>query len=133
MTRDEMVATLSRYWRPSLQRSKGLASDDSVQIEAFFGCTLPPAFRMFRAFLPRYDFEGDHLALEEMQAVYEDEPVLHTHDFLPFYSVGNGDYLCLSLSACPESPVLYVAHDEESVTVVASSFEALLNDPEWWS
>lgn len=135
MTQEEVQSLLAHYWRPSSPVGENLWENDGLQIEAFFGCVLPPAFRLFRALLPHYQVEGGHLPLAEMRAVYESEGSDNpnfSRDHLPFYAVGNGDYVCLSLSACPESPVLYVAHDDFSVPVLNSSFEAFLMDPEWW-
>lgn len=134
MTKDEIHAILSRYWRPDASANAKASLADYSQIEAFFGCELPPAFQIFRTLLPSYEFSGDHLAFEEMQAVYESEVNLggsFSSDHLPFYEVVNGDYICFSISACPESQVFYVAHDEPKPFVIAPSFEALLSDTEW--
>ncbi len=135
MTKDEINAILSRYWRPAASENAKASLADYSQIDAFFGCELPPAFQMFRTLLPSYEFSGDHLAFEEMRAVYESEVNLSeafSPDHLPFYAVGNGDYICFSISAYPESEVFYVAHDEPKPFVIAPSFEALLDDSEWW-
>ncbi len=56
-----------------------------------------------------------------------------TADFIPFYTVGNGDFLCLSRAAGSFSPVFYVAHDDPNVGKLHQSFSDYLEDPEWFS
>lgn len=56
-----------------------------------------------------------------------------TKDHLPYYDVGNGDLICLSISECPKSRVLYVAHDDSEISVLAPSFEDYLRHKDWFS
>lgn len=70
-----------------------------------------------------------------MEAVYRDECAVNpffTSDYLPFYAIGNGDFICLSISACPNSPVLYVAHDDPEVDILSASFAECLRDTDWF-
>jgi len=128
-------ALISGYYKPSSPRDLRFPTDDVDRIERYFGCVVPTDFRVFRELLPGYGVEGDHLPPDEIEAVYESE-IAHNPNFakshLPFYSVGNGDHICLSISACPNSPVLYVAHDDPTVSVLAPSFDAFLQDPDWF-
>lgn len=72
---------------------------------------------------------------DEMAITYEfecKENPNFTTDHLPFFNIGNGDHVCLSISACPNSPVLYVAHDDPDITVIAPDFESFLLDEDWF-
>lgn len=88
-----------------------------------------------RELLRTYAISGDHLPAEEMIHDYrweiENNPNF-TSDHIPFYAIGNGDYLCLSRSAGVDSPVLYVAHDDPSVDTLHATFEEYLTDTDWF-
>ena len=110
--------------------------DDSNRLMAFFGNQLPREFIAMRSLLPRYNITGDHLPVDEMIRDYhwecENNPNF-TPDHVPFYAIGNGDYLCLSRAAGPSSPVLYVAHDDPEVMILHPTFIDYLKDADWFS
>lgn len=135
MTRTEVETLIKGYYRPCVPPDDRYPSDDCERIERYFGCSLPAEFRALRSLLPRYTVEGDHMPPDEIEITYESECEHNpnfTRDHLPFYCVGNGDHICLSISACPDSPVLYVAHDDPEVSVLAPNFEAYLLDEDWF-
>jgi hypothetical protein len=68
---------------------------------------------------------GEELELDPVYGTFES-------DFLPFYSVGNGDHLCLRRSECPNSAVYFVPHDEPRVTKLHDSFDDYLRDADWF-
>ncbi|MBK1884908.1 SMI1/KNR4 family protein, partial [Luteolibacter pohnpeiensis] len=112
------------------------SADDTAKVLEAFGAELPPEFIAFRKLLPFYNVTGDHLPADEMTATYDWEAANNpnfTEDFIPFYAVGNGDFLCLSKPAGRTSPVLYVAHDDPEVAVLHPSFSDYLRDAEWYS
>lgn len=47
-------------------------------------------------------------------------------DLIPFFSIGNGDYFCLSARAGRASPVFYVYHEDGRVEEYSQSFEEWL-------
>ncbi len=105
-------------------------------IEARFGCRLPEGFAAMRELIGVYRISGDHLPQDEVLHDYEWE-LKHnpnwTADFIPFYAIGNGDYLCFRRSECPQSAVYYVAHDDPEVQKLHRSFDDYLRDPDWFN
>lgn len=109
--------------------------DDLQRLKSYFGNQLPQSFLAMRALLPQYVIPGDHLPAAEMILSHEWETENNpnfTGDFVPFYAIGNGDYLCISRKAGQCSPVLYVAHDDPKIITIHDSFSAYLSDPEWF-
>ena len=135
MTSEEIESLLKSYYRRCIPPDHRYPVDDCERIEHFFHCILPAEFRSFRALLPHYCVEGDHMPPDEIEVTYqlecEDNPNF-TKDHLPFYCVGNGDHICLSISSCPNSPVLYVAHDDPQIHILAPSFERFLLNKDWF-
>jgi len=135
MTQEEVETLIKTCFHRSDPIDSRYPGDDCERIERFFGCSLPDEFRYLRSLLPHYCVEGDHMPPDEMELTYKSECIHNpnfTEDHLPFYCVGNGDHICLSISACPESPVLYVAHDDPDVSTLAPTFEAFLRDKDWF-
>jgi hypothetical protein len=72
---------------------------------------------------------------DEMIATYEAEREINPQwedDLIPFYGIGNGDYLCLRRSQCPNSGVYFIPHDEPRITLTHASFSEYLLDSEWF-
>jgi hypothetical protein len=136
MTPEEVQTLIHSYYRPCTAPDARFTSNDVEQIERHFQCSLPPEFQAFRKLLPHYSVEGDHLPFAEIELVYRDECDINpnfTTDYLPFYAVGTGDFICLRISACPDSPVLYIAHDDPEIDTLALSFADYLRDPDWFT
>jgi hypothetical protein len=109
--------------------------DDGVRIEDYFGCSMPEGFTAMRALIGIYRIEGDHMPAEEMIAAFEAEKEINPtweDDLIPFYAIGNGDYLCFRKSECPNSGVYFIPHDEARITKTHSTFSHYLNDPKWF-
>lgn len=112
-------------------RSPGMGVE---MIEARFGCRLPEGFAAMRELIGEYCISGDHLPQAEVLGVYESELTHNpnwTEDFIPFYAVGNGDFLCFRRSECPRSGIYYVAHDDPQVQKLHDSFDNYVRDPDW--
>jgi hypothetical protein len=135
MTHAEIETLIKGCCRPCVPPDDRYPADDFERIERYFRCQLPAEFRAFRTLLPHYCIEGDYMPPNEMEITYEGECEHNpnfTTDHLPFYCVGNGDHICLLISACPNSPVLYVAHDDADVHILAPSFGSFLQNKEWF-
>ena len=105
-------------------------------IEERFKCRLPEGFAEMRELIGVYCISGDHLPVREVLHDYEWELTHNpnwTEDFIPFYAVGNGDYLCFRRSECPASGVYYVAHDDPEVQKLHRSFDDYLRDSDWFN
>lgn len=135
MTDDEVASLITGAFESASEPDPRFAPDDAVRLIKHFGDVFPSEFRKMRAMLPNYHIPGDHLPADEIIHDYEWETENNpnfTTDFIPFYAVGNGDYLCLSRDAAPSSPVLYVAHDDPRVERLHDSFAGYLNDTDWF-
>jgi len=136
MTDAEVEALTAERHRRSTFPDPRFTDDDITNILDRFGTELPSEFIALRKLLPIYNITGDHLPAEEIFATYDWETANNpnfTKDFIPFYAIGNGDFLCISRSAGQSSPVLYVAHDDPEVAVLHPSFSGYLRDTEWFS
>jgi hypothetical protein len=135
MTEDDLTAFVASSFPLSDYAAERYPVDDVDRIIKFFGNTLPPLFLSMRRLLRNYAIPGDHLPANEMIHDYgwevENNPNF-TKDHVPFYAIGNGDYLCLSRSAGPNSPVLYVAHDDPNIDSIHRSFDDYLKDTDWF-
>ncbi|MEI8021188.1 MAG: SMI1/KNR4 family protein [Schlesneria sp.] len=135
MSEEDVESLLSSHFTRSTDTDPRCAADDAATVVDFFGPELPDEFRSFRRLLPKYDIPGDHLPAQEMILDFEWESANNpnfTTDFVPFYAIGNGDYLCLSRKAGKASPVLYVVHDDPQIATIHLSFAEYLRDPEWF-
>ena len=135
MTNDEVTAIIARAFESASEPDPRFAADDEMQLINYFGDIFPTEFNIMRALLPKYYIPGDHLPADEIIHDYEWETKNNPNfatDFIPFYAVGNGDYLCLSRSVGKTSPVLYVAHDDPRVEILHDTFADYLNDPDWF-
>lgn len=135
MTADELADLVASTFDSSECAAERYPDDDLDRITEFFGNALPPLFLAMRRLLRVYAIPGDHLPAEEMIRNYgwevENNPNFTT-DHIPFYAIGNGDYLCLSRSAATQSPVLYVAHDDPNVDTLHVKFDDYLVNTDWF-
>ncbi|QDT92833.1 SMI1/KNR4 family protein [Gimesia algae] len=118
MTKDEIRLVLDAC----LQReSPGLESPSSEEwqsLEGRYACRIPAEVRDFIDLMAEYEFPGDILNVggrsnngnDTIELTYEFESKENptwSAEMIPFYSIGNGDYFCVSSLQCPESPVYY--------------------------
>ena len=111
-----------------------LTSEDRETIERYFTCSFPEDFWVLRSLIGKYHISGEHLPAEELIATYEFETQENpnfTKDHIPFYAVGNGDYICFRKSRLPDSPIYYVAHDDPTESILHQTFEDYIKDPDW--
>lgn len=135
MTADELTTLVASTFDSSEHAAGRYPDNDINRILEFFGNALPPLFLAMRRLLRGYAIPGDHLPADEMIHDYEWEVENNpnfTTDHIPFYAIGNGDYLCLSRSAATQSPVLYVAHDDPNIDTLRVKFDDYLTDTDWF-
>ncbi len=136
MTESEVEHLTAARHRRSTVPDPRFSDQDTAHILEYFGSDLPSEFIALRGLLPLYNITGDHLPADEMIAAYEWEIANNpnfTADFIPFYAIGNGDFLCLSKAAGSASPVFYVAHDDPEVDILHQTFSDYLHDTEWFT
>jgi len=135
MNAEELANLVESKFALSEYAAERYPADDLERVIEFFGDSLPPLFLSMRGLLGKYAIAGDHLPANEMIHDYqwevENNPNFAT-DHIPFYAIGNGDYLCLSRFGGTQSPVLYVAHDDPNVVTLHIKFEDYLTDTDWF-
>ena len=106
-----------------------------------FQCELPSEFHDLQGLMCEYSFHGGFLRIAPRRneddilticRVEEETGRPWPKDLIPFYDVGNGDYVCFMASECPSSRVYYLCHENGSLEKVHDSLEAWLKDPEWF-
>ena len=104
-------------------------------LERHFGCELPHELFHLRVIGSRYWLGGDHLPISEIPIVHKRESDGGRHwdaDLVPFFSVGNGDNLCVRRSEGGQSGVYYWAHDDTVVRRLHQSVAAYIQDRKWF-
>ena len=135
MTEQEFVLLVNNTFERSEYATTRYPETDLDRLVEFFGETLPPLFVVMRQLLRTHAILGDHLPADEMIHDYKFELENNPNfaaDHIPFYAIGNGDYLCLSRSAGIASPVIYVAHDNPNSDILHTSFSDYLSDNSWF-
>jgi hypothetical protein len=106
-----------------------------------FQCQLPPEFHDLQSLMCEYSFQGGFLRIaprpnkDDILTVCQVEPETGrswSGDLIPFYDVGNGDYVCLKASECPASGAYYLNHEDDGLEKIHDSLEAWLKDPDWF-
>jgi hypothetical protein len=131
----DLTTLVESKFQRSAYSAERYAANDTERILEFFGTSLPTLFLAMRGLLRTHAIPGDHLPANEMIHDYgfelEHNPNFKP-DYIPFYAIGNGDYLCLSRDAGAASPVLYVAHDDPNTVTLHSTFADYLTDTDWF-
>ena len=136
MKREEIEFIIQERFKPCTWPSEPLSPTCWQALEAHFGCALPTELYDIRVLSAHYHLQGDHLPVEEIRLTYDGELSGNPHwtdDFVPFYAVGNGDYLCIRRSEAAQSAVYYVAHDNLNARRIHASVADYIRDPEWFS
>jgi len=111
-------------------------------LERKFNCSFSPEFVAFIELITDYNCPGTVNVTREgrtngdptMDWWYDREMGLGgwNPDMLPFISVGNGDYFCLSAGKGPQSGVYYVYHEDGSEEELTASFQEWLERMEFF-
>ena len=107
--------------------------EDWGRLERKFATQFPDAFRSFIELMSIFHFPGDILNVRESGKTNGNDTIALTYDLemkdqwnadlIPFYSIGNGDYFCLSAKEGRASAVYYWSHENHSVSKENESFE----------
>jgi len=118
MTKDEIRQVLEACLK---RKSPGLQSpspEEWQSLESRFACRFPAEMRDFIDLMAEYEFPGDILNVgcrsnngnDTVDLTYEfelKENPTWSAEMIPFYSIGNGDYFCISSQQCPETAIFY--------------------------
>jgi SMI1-KNR4 cell-wall len=111
-------------------------------LEAKFNTSFGPEFIAFVELITDYNLPGMLNVTREGKTNGDPTPDwwydremsagMWNPDLIPFISVGNGDFFCLSASKGPESGVYYVDHEDGSEEPLTPSFREWLERLEYF-
>lgn len=113
-----------QYDPPSLEDWKMLTNK--------FNCKFNQQFKIFIELISEFSFPGDILNVSRGNTNGNDS-IVYTYDYevnegnwdvdyIPYYSIGNGDYFCLNSKECPDSAVYYFSHEDCRMGKYSDSF-----------
>lgn len=135
MTREEIESILKSTLDEEVITYDPPTSGDWSELETKFSCVFGKEFKLFIDLMSKYAFPGDILNVST-GSTNGNDTISFIYDFemkqgnwipemIPFYSIGNGDYFCLSSIESPSSSVYYYYHEN-------SLFEKYTDDFESW-
>lgn len=136
MTRDELANVLDGILDKELGNLDIPSASDWENIEKKFECQFPAEFKFLIELMSEYSFPGDILNVsngktngnDTIEFIYDYEMKQGNwkEEFIPFYSIGNGDYFCLLSNECPKTGVYYYSHEKTNIDKEANNFEEWL-------
>lgn len=104
-------------------------------LEKRFSCRFPPEMYKFIELMAQYAFPGEilnvgtgpHNGNDTIELSYEfetNENPAWDQDMIPFYSIGNGDYFCVSAREDKDSKIYYFYADRNVFEEYCDSFES---------
>lgn len=138
MKDDVVLSIIEKHLRLSMEPSERPSGRDWINLERYFDISFPVNFKRFIDCMSFFVFPGEVFNVvsnsvnrnDSIKDVYIFEIKLGTwpKDLVPFYGVGNGDYLCLSRLESEFSKVYYYNHEDQSYTAEYDSFDDWLLD-----
>ena len=143
--RDVIEALVTKYeadFNPPIERlpqdeqGDPPTSEDWAFLERKFHCSFSPEFVAFAELIVDYNLPGMMRVRREGNSASDDPTIDWWYDremssggwnadMMPFISVGNGDFFCLSVADGPRSGVYYADHEAGEEQRLTASF------PEW--
>ncbi len=117
------------------------SEEDWASLEKLLRCEFSNDYRSMVHLIGQYWFEGDFLIprrrldIDGIFETYEAEIETGRNwdlDLIPIMGIGNGDYVCFRASECPESPIYYVYHEDDSIERLHSNIVDFISDPDWF-
>ncbi len=137
MTIEEIDSILSAVLSPRSIPLAPPSPGDWGYLEEKMTCRFSDDFKTFYEALSRYRFPGDILAVsaidrgdvDTIDFVHSMEMDLGNWDvdMVPFYSIGNGDYFCISRKTSPDSAVYYRYHDKNTFELASPNIESWIS------
>ncbi len=136
MTESEIEQIVRAHCHPKTEPVVPPSLEAWQALEREFGCELPSELFYIRVLGARYWIQGDHLPIEEIRITHAQEQSISGErwdtDLLPFYSVGNGDCVCVRRSEGRVSGVYYWAHDDPEIRKLHESVSDYIQDGDWF-
>lgn len=144
MTKEDIEAILKTVIEQEVTKLEPPSQKDWFILEDKFSCSFSYEFKVFIELMSQYSFPGDILNVStcltngndtiEFTYDYELSRSNWSPDMIPFYSVGNGDYFCLSKKESPSSRVYYYYHEDNRTEHYSDSFENWIEElPKFFS
>ena len=149
--RDVIEALVGKYEGDFIRRSNVWTTTNGMIrqpgrigsfLEAKFNTSFGPEFIAFVELITDYNLPGMLNVTREGKTNGDPTPDwwydremsagMWNPDLIPFISVGNGDFFCLSASKGPESGVYYVDHEDGSEEPLTPSFREWLERVEYF-
>jgi hypothetical protein len=132
LTRDELSSRLASLCQPRLPALPGPTSAEWRAIEGYFRCIFPAGLVLLYDVVGAVWFPGELLWVSVAGDLRGDDCIITVYEaeqkigewperMIPFYSIGNGDYLCIARDEGAASRVFCVAHQDRSQEVVHPS------------
>ena len=113
--------------------------NDWMAIEQKFKINFCKEFMWFMEIINEFLFPGDILNVKEDGNTNGNDTIVFTYDheikhgswpaqYIPFYSIGNGDYFCLSSKDDVACKVYYYYHETSLVKKYAENFSEWISD-----
>ena len=137
MTRNKIDALLRSLFTLKSDTNTPPTQSNWNELVSFFGASFPDEFISFMELAGNHYIEGGLLRIADDGNIRGKDTIISSveaekslgswpDDLIPFYSVGNGDYYCISKER--DTPVLYLYHEDHSVEVLHDSFELFLEN-----
>ncbi len=134
MTSQEIEKILELLFRKRPGPYDPPTQEDWKHLAQKFGTEFNDDFLRFMELIGRFRFRGEILNVARHGNVGRNDSIETSYDFemehgrwnedmIPFYSIGNGDYFCLSASGAKTSPVFYAYHEDGRVERYSDTFE----------
>lgn len=139
MTKNEMRTVLDACLSPETPGFQPPTDREWRALETRLSCQFPMEMRDFIDLMAEYAFPGDILNVgagpnngnDTIELTYDcelGENPYWSSEMVPFYSIGNGDYFCVSSLQCPNSPVFYYYAERGKFQEYSPSFERWVFD-----
>jgi len=133
MNYDEMRKILSSVLEKEDDKLDIPTEEDWKKLYKKFNCCFNKDFMNFINLMAEYSFPGDIYNVSSGKTNdndlidfvydYEVKSGKWNKKMIPFYGIGNGDYLCISKEKSPNTPVYYFYAERQLSEEYCSSFE----------
>lgn len=135
MTKDQVSEVLATCLSSTTAEYRPPTSEEWDALETKHACTFPVELRYFIELMAKYDFPGDILNVgnganngnDSIDTCYDYESKSNHRwlpEMIPFYSIGNGDYFCVSAERGLQSQVFYFYAERGEFAEYSESFES---------
>lgn len=139
MTRADMRDRIARVFQSRDLPEEPPSTEEWNTVSASLGGRVPQALESFYEVAAEFRFEGDLLPIAVGGDLEAPDTLLTVRAaeegiggwperMIPFFAMGNGDYLCVALNDDPEGPVYVVAHESRGVVLAHASIGHWLDE-----